>query len=83
MRQRFNRREIDMKIGIGMNIIAGIMLGLSAMFIYLLPTYIAIKRKHRKTLTIYILNLFFGWTLLIWVLTFGMACWKQDKQGAN
>lgn len=66
------------KEALGMNIIAGIMLAAMAVFIYLLPTYIAIRRKHKRTAAIYILNLFFGWTLLGWVVTFVMACLKKD-----
>ena len=62
----------------GMNIIAGILLAAMAVFIYLLPTYIAIRRRHKRTTAIYILNLFFGWTLLGWVVTFVMACLKKD-----
>lgn len=61
-----------------MNIIAGIMLAAMAVFIYLLPTYIAIRRKHKRTATIYIVNLFLGWTLLGWLVTFIMACVKKD-----
>ena len=63
---------------LGMNIIAGIMLAAMAVFIYLLPTYIAIRRRHKRATAIYILNLFFGWTLLVWVVTFVMACLKKD-----
>jgi len=63
---------------LGMNIVAGIMTAAMAVFIYLLPTYIAIRRKHKLTQAIYILNLFFGWTLLAWLIAFVMACLKKD-----
>jgi hypothetical protein len=63
----------------GINIIAGIMLVAMAVFIYLLPTYIAIRREHKRTVAIYILNLFFGWTGLVWILTLVMACGKKTE----
>ena len=37
--------------------------------IYLLPTVIAKRRHHRNQTPIFIVNLFFGWTILIWILT--------------
>lgn len=60
-----------------MNIIAGIIMAAMAVFIYLLPTYIAIRKRHKRTLAIYILNLFLGWTLLVWLIVFVMACLKK------
>ncbi len=68
------------KEALGMNIIAGIMLATMAVFIYLLPTYIAIRRKHKWVAAIYMLNLFFGWTILAWVVTFVMACLKKENK---
>jgi len=63
---------------LGLNIIAGIMLAMMAIFIYLLPAYIAMRRKHKKALLIYLLNLFLGWTILGWAAAFVMACLKKD-----
>lgn len=42
--------------------------------IYLLPAIIAEKRNHRNKLSITILNVFFGWTFLGWVISLAMAC---------
>lgn len=35
--------------------------------IYLLPTAVALLRRHRNGLAIFVLNLFLGWTFLGWV----------------
>jgi hypothetical protein len=35
--------------------------------IYFIPSVIANNRKHRQFTAIFILNLFFGWTLIGWV----------------
>lgn len=37
--------------------------------VYLLPTLIAVDRKHRNQGSIFIINLFLGWTFIGWVLS--------------
>lgn len=39
-----------------------------ALFLYFLPTIIAITRKHINVLSIFILNLLTGWTFVGWVI---------------
>lgn len=47
---------------------------IAACFIYMIPTCVAASRRHRNTIAIAVLNLFFGWTLfgfvgcLVWSL---------------
>lgn len=54
-------------------------LGLVALLgIYLLPTTIALLRKHRNTLSIAIINTTLGWTLIGWVVALVMAVWQKD-----
>jgi hypothetical protein len=36
--------------------------------LYFLPSIIAVARQKRNTLSIFLLNLFLGWTLIGWVL---------------
>jgi len=36
--------------------------------LYFLPSIVADARKHRSSSGVFLLNLFFGWTLLGWVL---------------
>ena len=38
--------------------------------IYLLPSCIADRRYHRKTNIIFLLNLFFGWIPIVWLIIF-------------
>jgi len=38
--------------------------------IYFIPTIVAFKRSHRNKVAIGFLNLFLGWTLLVWVGSF-------------
>ncbi|OHB25415.1 MAG: hypothetical protein A2X84_14180 [Desulfuromonadaceae bacterium GWC2_58_13] len=42
-----------------------LLLGLS---IYLVPTIIAFKKKHPSRRSIFFTNLFFGWSVIGWVL---------------
>lgn len=46
---------------------------IGACFIYMIPTCVAASRKHRNTMAIAVLNLFFGWTLLGFV---GCLVWS-------
>jgi hypothetical protein len=48
--------------------------------LYFLPTFVAIERKHPNTPPIFLLNLFFGWTLIGWVWA---LCWALMKQNKN
>lgn len=35
---------------------------------YLIPTFIAAGRKHSNSTAIFIVNLFFGWTFIGWII---------------
>lgn len=41
--------------------------------IYLLPAIVALNRAHPNGMPIFIVNLFFGWTLLGWVICLAWA----------
>lgn len=58
-------------IGIGVVFIIGFML-------YFLPTMIAIARKHRDRLVIFILNFFLGWSIFGWIIALILALSKKD-----
>jgi Superinfection immunity protein len=45
---------------------------LVSLFIYFLPSLIAFARRHVQAAPIFILNLFFGWTVIAWV---GCLAW--------
>ena len=46
---------------------------------YFLPSIIAVVRHHRNTMAIVLLNLFFGWTMLGWVIAMMMATWQSER----
>jgi hypothetical protein len=46
---------------------------LFGLLIYLLPSYIALQKRSIMTGSIFFLNLFLGWTILIWVICFVWA----------
>lgn len=51
---------------------------LFGLFIYLLPSYIALQKGSIMAGFIFFLNLFLGWTVLIWVICFVWAA-TTDK----
>ena len=44
------------------------------LIIYFIPAIVAFKRKAASRWAIFLLNLFFAWTLLIWIVTLIWAC---------
>lgn len=39
-----------------------------AIVLYFLPTLIAVLRKHKNKLAVFLLNLLLGWTVLGWIV---------------
>ena len=52
---------------IGILLMIAIFLGGAA--VYFIPTFIAIARRQRNTLSIFILNLLLGWSVIGWVIS--------------
>lgn len=50
-----------------------LMLGLVALFIYLLPAVIAFHKEHANRWVILLLNIFFGYTIIVWL---GCLVWS-------
>lgn len=53
-----------------------ILFGLSVVaipLIYFLPSLIASKRRHRSGGSVFVLNLFLGWTLIGWVVALAIS----------
>lgn len=42
-------------------------------FFYFIPTVVALIRSHNNSGSIFVINFFFGWTLLGWVIALAMA----------
>ena len=53
------------------------------LIIYLLPSIIAERRKHHALFGIAIVNIFFGWTLLAWVVCLIWAYSRTESQPQN
>lgn len=49
-----------------------------AIFVYLLPTFVALQRKHVNTTAICVLNILVGWSFIGWVAA---LVWALVKSG--
>lgn len=47
--------------------------------LYLLPTLIAFQRERPHKAGVLVINVFFGWTFLGWVISLAMACWSRPS----
>jgi len=63
-----------------MSIILLILLGIVALFIYFLPTIIASGRNSTATFLIFLINLFGGWTIALWIFVFIWAFCAKKKE---
>jgi Superinfection immunity protein len=61
-----------------MEIVVGLLILAILLFIYFFPAYIASFRKKKNTAAIFVLNLFFGWTVFGWVLALIWAFVSDD-----
>ncbi len=52
-------------------------------FIYLIPAVVANCRNHSNQISIFIVDLFFGWTLIGWVACLAWAYSDNVKIGKN
>jgi len=48
--------------------------------IYFIPTIIAIIKNKKHRLVIMILNLFFGWTFILWIVALIWAMWSKREE---
>ncbi|MDD8053330.1 MAG: superinfection immunity protein [Thermotogota bacterium] len=47
--------------------------------IYFLPFIVSLVRGSNRSTQIFLLNLFLGWTFLVWVIALVMAIGKKEK----
>ena len=50
-----------------------------ALALLFLPTLVAKSRNHPNMLPIFLVNLFFGWTFIGWVISFVWACTRPAR----
>lgn len=51
-----------------------------AIFAYLLPSFVALQRKHVNTTAICVLNILVGWSFIGWVAALVWALVKSDDK---
>lgn len=64
----------------GVSILFLILLGIVGLFIYFLPTIIASGRNSVATFLIFLVNLFGGWTVALWIFVFIWAFCAKKKE---
>lgn len=62
------------------HIIATIFAVTFALSVYLMPSLVAISRKHRNSGAIFVLNLLLGWSVLGWIAAIVWAFTSQEPQ---
>ena len=50
-------------------------------YVYFIPSIVAVKRNHKNHMPIILLNIFLGWSLLGWVAALVWSTTVQDNQG--
>ena len=50
------------------------------LYLYFIPTLVAINKKHLNYLSIFVINLFLGWTIIAWVIALAWAVSKEKAQ---
>jgi len=61
------------------NIILLVLLGIVVLFIYFFPTIVASGRNSTATFLIFLINLFGGWTVALWIFVFIWAFCAKKK----
>jgi hypothetical protein len=57
-----------------MEIVVLVIMAIFGVMLYLLPTLVALDRRHRQTGVVAVLNVFLGWTILGWIIALAIAC---------
>ncbi len=60
-----------------------VIIGITALIIYLIPTFIACKRKHTNKVAIILINILLGWTFIGWVGCLIWACIDNKSNKAS
>lgn len=49
------------------------------LILYFIPTIIAKINKHKSIMSIFLINLFLGWTFVIWIIIFIYAHFNKNE----
>lgn len=64
--------------------IAALLIGppvaVASLLLYFAPTAVAFSRDHQNTVPVFLINVFFGWTLIGWVGSLAWACSSSVKE---
>ncbi|MDR1939344.1 MAG: superinfection immunity protein [Clostridiales bacterium] len=55
----------------------GIVTFIASIFVYFIPTVIALSRNHRNKVGVILLNIFLGWTFVGWIVS---LVWSFSKK---
>lgn len=73
--------------GDGMSVLFGFLflflLGLLGLVLFLIPTFVAVKRDHPNKLPIILVNLFLGATLVGWVVALVWSFTSEGSAGSS
>jgi len=64
-----------------MDILIFLILMALLIYIYFVPSIIAVKRNHKNHMPIILLNIFLGWLMIPWVIALCWSVTAQDNQG--
>ena len=68
---------------LGLPILVLVLLGIAAFVIHFLPTFIAWRRHVEPFVWILLINLFFGWTLIGWIVALVWALQARPRYDAR
>lgn len=54
--------------------------GLFGVFVYFIPAFMAIRRRHTSAIAISFLNLTFGWTGIFWLVSLVLSMTQDNRE---
>lgn len=61
-----------------------VLAGIVGLGLYFVPTFVAFSRSHKQRVAIFVLNLFAGWTAILWVVALAWSLTSDvEKEDEN
>ena len=76
---KINQDDIEQNDNDDLDIIILLTIFCVIVSIYFFPTIVAVMRSHNNTLSIFVLNLFLGWTFIGWVVALVWGCYNSKQ----